>query len=88
MIFDLFVILGLSKNQAKNNAAESALRHYVKTKNMTDIKKIDIQEGDEKMDTSEEDNQTPPLPWQHVASFAIYKLLSSWGDDPNVVKVS
>lgn len=50
---------------------------------MNDIKKGD--EGDEKMEVSDEE---APLPWQHVASFAIFKLFSSWGDDPNILKVS
>lgn len=39
------------------------------------------------MDVSEDDAAQNPLPWQHVASFAIYKLFSSWGEDPNVIRV-
>lgn len=40
------------------------------------------EEGNEKMDVTEDGTQ-PPLPWQHVASFALYKLFTSWGEDPN-----
>lgn len=40
------------------------------------------EEGNEKMDVTEDGTQ-PPLPWQHVASFALYKLFTSWGEDLN-----
>ncbi|XP_028138815.1 double-stranded RNA-specific editase 1 [Diabrotica virgifera virgifera] len=73
---------GRSKINAKNTAAEAALKHYVKTNKLTEVKKDD--EGNEKMDVSEDDATQAPLPWQHVASFALYKLFSSWGEDLNV----
>ncbi|CAH1112185.1 unnamed protein product [Psylliodes chrysocephalus] len=75
---------GRSKIQAKNTAAEAALKHYVKTNKLTEVKKDE--EGNEKMDVAEDDANQSPLPWQHVASFALYKLFSSWGEDPNLVK--
>lgn len=78
----MLIFVGISKVQAKNAAAETAIRHFIKSK-QTEIKQ---EEGTEKMDVTEDESQTP-LPWQHVASFAIYKLFSSWGEDPNIVKV-
>lgn len=75
-------VLGISKTQAKNAAAESAIRHFIKSKK-NEIKHDE--DGNEKMDV--DDESETPLPWQHVASFAIFKLFSSWGEDPNIVKV-
>lgn len=75
----------MNKMQAKNNAAEAALRHFIKSKKINEVKPED--DGEEKMDVSEEDGAEAPLPWQHVASFAIFKLFSSWGEDPNIVRV-
>ncbi|XP_056642588.1 double-stranded RNA-specific editase Adar [Diorhabda sublineata] len=75
---------GRNKINAKNAAAEAALKHYVKTNKLTELKKDE--EGNEKMDVSEDDTTQSPLPWQHVASFALYKLFCSWGEDPNLVK--
>lgn len=40
----------------------------------------------ETMDVTAEDENVP-LPWHHVASFAIYKLFSQWEEDPNLVGV-
>lgn len=81
---NFLVSLGRSKIHAKNSAAENALKHLVKHNKLTELKK-DENDG-EKMDIIEDDvNQ--PLPWTHVASFAIYKLFTSWGEDPNL-KVS
>ncbi|KAG5895894.1 hypothetical protein JTB14_000508 [Gonioctena quinquepunctata] len=74
---------GRSKIQAKNSAAETALKHFVKTHKLGELNKDE--EGNEKMDVSEEDTQNP-LPWQHVVSFALFKLFCSWGEDPNLVK--
>lgn len=43
----------------------------------------------EKMEVNTDDeNAHVPLPWQHVASFAMYKLFSQWEEDPNLVGVS
>ncbi|KAJ8959032.1 hypothetical protein NQ318_022287 [Aromia moschata] len=75
--------LGRSKIQAKNSAAENALKQLIKSNKLSEMKKDD--EGNEKMDVSEDGTQ-PPLPWQHVASFALFKLFCSWGEDPNCIK--
>ncbi|CAG9861280.1 unnamed protein product [Phyllotreta striolata] len=74
---------GHSKIQAKNYAAEAALKHYVKANRLTDMKKA---EEEEKMDVEQDEANQSPLPWQHIASFALYKLFCSWGEDPNIVK--
>ncbi|KAJ8983938.1 hypothetical protein NQ317_008640 [Molorchus minor] len=74
---------GRSKIQAKNTAAENALKALIKSNKLSEMKKDE--EGNEKMDVSEDGTQ-PPLPWQHVASFALFKLFTSWGEDPNCVK--
>nr|XP_023018647.1 nuclear transcription factor Y subunit beta-like isoform X1 [Leptinotarsa decemlineata] len=66
---------GRNKMQAKNAAAETALKHFVKSHKLSEVKKDE--EGNENMDLSEEDAQNP-LPWQHVVSFALFKLFSSW----------
>lgn len=71
---------GHNKIHAKNSAAEAALKHLIVTNKLSEMKKDD--EGNEKMDVSEDGTQ-PPLPWQHVASFALYKLFMGWGEDPN-----
>nr|CAH7729735.1 unnamed protein product [Callosobruchus chinensis] len=74
---------GQTKTIAKNAAAENALKHVVKHNKLSEIKQED--EGVEKMMITEDDaNQ--PLPWQHVASFALFKLFTSWGEDPNAIK--
>ncbi|CAG9813364.1 unnamed protein product [Phaedon cochleariae] len=75
---------GRSKIHAKNSAAEAALKNYVKTNRLTEMKKDE--EGNENMDVSEDDTSQSPLPWQHVASFALFKLFCSWGEDPNLLK--
>lgn len=80
------LFVGISKVQAKNNAAEAAIRYFIKSKKLNEMKRDE--EGNEKMEVTEDDAEQTPLPWQHVASFAIYKLFSSWGEDPNIVKVS
>lgn len=71
---------GRSKIHAKNAAAEVALKHLIKSNKLSEMKKDE--EGNEKMDVTEDGTQ-PPLPWQHVASFALYKLFTSWGEDLN-----
>ncbi|XP_018561179.1 uncharacterized protein LOC108903465 [Anoplophora glabripennis] len=71
---------GRSKIHAKNSAAEAALKHLIVSNKLSEMKKDD--EGNEKMDVAEDGTQ-PPLPWQHVASFALYKLFTGWGEDPN-----
>lgn len=78
------IFVGVSKIQAKNAAAEAAIRHFIKSKK-SEIKHEE--DGNEKMDVTEDESSQTPLPWQHVASFAIYKLFSSWGEDPNIVRV-
>ncbi|XP_044272846.1 double-stranded RNA-specific editase 1-like isoform X2 [Tribolium madens] len=70
---------GRSKMEAKSMAAENALKYIVKNRQFSALSKD--AEGDEKMEVGEDG--TPTLPWQHVASFALYKLLNSWGEDPN-----
>ena len=60
-------------------AAENALKYIVKNRQFSALKKDE--DGDEKMETTED--SAPTLPWQHVASFALYKLLHAWGEDPN-----
>lgn len=76
---------GRSKALAKNCAAEAALKFLVKNKRFTlsDVKLEDSTE-DEPMDV---DGNDATLPWQHVASFALFKLFSSWGDDPLQITV-
>nr|XP_023018643.1 double-stranded RNA-binding protein Staufen homolog isoform X2 [Leptinotarsa decemlineata] len=71
---------GRNKMQAKNAAAETALKHFVKSHKLTEMKKDE--EGNENMDLSEEDAQNP-LPWQHVVSFALFKLFCSWEEGSN-----
>ncbi|XP_050311218.1 double-stranded RNA-specific editase Adar isoform X2 [Anthonomus grandis grandis] len=78
-----FVGAGRTKSAAKNAAAETALKHIIKNKQVPSLKKDDP-DGDEKMDTGEEDS-TQVMPWSHIASFAMYKLFSMWGEDPNLV---
>nr|CAI5828169.1 unnamed protein product [Callosobruchus analis] len=74
---------GHTKIIAKNAAAENALKHVVKHNKLSELKQEE--EGVEKMMITEDDaNQ--PLPWQHVASFALFKLFTSWGEDPNAIK--
>lgn len=75
---------------AKNAAAENALKYLIKSRSLTDfLAKTEpgvVGDGaDTKMDTTEDDNQ---LPLQHVASFALYKLLLSWGEDINSVTIT
>lgn len=84
----LMSFLGFTEEQAKNGAAEVVLKHYIKTNKMGDQQKKP-DEGVEKMEVAPDDeNAHVPLPWQHVASFAIYKLFSQWEEDPNLVGVS
>jgi hypothetical protein len=59
-------------------AAEAALKYIVKNRQFSAFKKEDC---DDKMELGEDGS--PTLPWQHVASFALFKLLNSWGEDPN-----
>ncbi|XP_063916439.1 uncharacterized protein LOC135132316 isoform X2 [Zophobas morio] len=70
---------GRNKMEAKSMAAENALKYIVKNRQFSALKKDE--DGDEKMETTEDG--APTLPWQHVASFALYKLLHAWGEDPN-----
>ncbi|XP_068914515.1 double-stranded RNA-specific editase Adar-like isoform X4 [Tenebrio molitor] len=69
---------GRSKMEAKSMAAEAALKYIVKNRQFSAFKKEDC---DDKMELGEDGS--PTLPWQHVASFALFKLLNSWGEDPN-----
>jgi hypothetical protein len=64
--------------EAKSMAAEAALKYIVKNRQFSAFKKEDC---DDKMELGEDGS--PTLPWQHVASFALFKLLNSWGEDPN-----
>lgn len=84
-------MLGRTKNAAKNSAAETALKHLVKNKQLNSVIKKD-KDGDEKMDITEDENSqenSQVMPWSHIASFAMYKLFCTWGEDPNIVnKVS
>ncbi|XP_060522172.1 double-stranded RNA-specific editase Adar-like isoform X2 [Cylas formicarius] len=87
--------LGRSKIQAKNAAAENALKYLVKNKQLKLTKSEEGTEGGgggggrqddtteegEKMDIQTDEGSTV-MPWQHVASFALFKLFSSWGEDP------
>lgn len=62
-------------------AAEAALKYIIKNRKFTALKQ-DESDGDcEPMEVVEDGIASPALPWQHVASFALYKLLSSWGED-------
>ncbi|VEN55941.1 unnamed protein product [Callosobruchus maculatus] len=76
---------GHTKTVAKNAAAENALKHVVKHNKLSEFKQQQEEEGVEKMMITEEDTNQP-LPWQHVASFALFKLFTSWGEDPNAIK--
>ncbi|CAH1135582.1 unnamed protein product [Ceutorhynchus assimilis] len=84
--FDGLEFAGTGKNKiaAKNSAAETALKHLVKNKKIGTLKKEE--EEAEKMEIGEEDGQQV-MPWSHIASFAMFKLFSAWGEDPNTVKV-
>jgi len=77
-----FAGTGRTKTAAKNAAAETALKYLVKNKQLTGIKKEE--DGDEKMDIVEDDG-TQVMPWSHIASFAMFKLFSTWGEDPNLI---
>ncbi|XP_045482976.1 intersectin-2-like isoform X2 [Harmonia axyridis] len=86
---------GLSKSSAKNEAAEKALRFLVKHKKLIQTVTGEPSsaanppaEVEESMDTSATTEQLvdTPLAWQQLASFAIYKLLDSWGEDLEMVK--
>lgn len=80
---------GFSQDQAKNGAAEVVLKHYIKSNNMNEPPKKSDDDAADKMDTgTDDDNANVPIPWQHVASFAIYKLFSQWEEDPNLIGVS
>lgn len=76
------MFIGRTKSLARNAAAERALKYLVKSKTMTSTRKdgdkVD-ESGDWKMEVDGEDNQI--LPWSHIASFAMYKLFSTWGED-------
>lgn len=61
-------------------AAEAALKYIVKNRQYSALATKDA-DGEEKMELGEDG--TPTLPWQQVASFALYKLLNAWGEDPN-----
>lgn len=76
-----FAGTGRTKIGAKNAAAETALKHLVKNKQLTSIKR---ENGEEKMDIGEEDD-TQVMPWSHIASFAMHKLFSTWGEDISLV---
>lgn len=70
-----------------NGVAEVVLKHYIKSNKMADEKKQE--DPVDKMEVNADDeNAHVPLPWRHVASFAIYKLFSQWEEDPNLVGVS
>ncbi|XP_044762522.1 transcription factor SPT20 homolog isoform X2 [Coccinella septempunctata] len=83
---------GLSKASAKNEAAEKALKFLVKNKKLIQTTATEPTtnppETEEAMDTTEkvEKPLDIPLAWQQFASFAIYKLLDSWGEDLEVIK--
>jgi len=79
-----FVGAGRTKISAKNNAAETALKHLIKNKQLS-LKKEggDSDGGEEKMEIGEDDGGQV-MPWTHIASFAMYKLFSNWGEDPSV----
>ncbi|XP_019880882.1 double-stranded RNA-specific editase Adar [Aethina tumida] len=72
--------LGRSKNQAKNNAAESAIRYIIKKQKFRSTTQSPNENGEVKMDVDEAGGETP-LPWQHVASLALFKLFTSWNED-------
>ncbi|KAL3278648.1 hypothetical protein HHI36_016185 [Cryptolaemus montrouzieri] len=73
---------GLKKGTAKNNCAEKVLKYLVKHKKL-----VQQNPKDEAMDTSEEPNEGDmPLAWQQFASFALYKLFASWGEDVSAIK--
>ncbi|CAH0563376.1 unnamed protein product [Brassicogethes aeneus] len=76
--------MGNGKNQAKNSAAESAIKYLIKHKRISSMGSEEG--GEEKMDVDEAnaDGTEAPLPWQHVASFALFKLFTSWGEDTRV----
>jgi hypothetical protein len=57
--------------EAKSMAAEAALKYIVKNRQFSAFKKEDC---DDKMELGEDGS--PTLPWQHVASFALLKLLN------------
>ncbi|KAL3273752.1 hypothetical protein HHI36_015180 [Cryptolaemus montrouzieri] len=77
---------GKSKINAKNSAAENALKYLIRNKKLTQVSET-AEDGSTQMDISEDGNESEaPLPWQQVASFALFKLFCSWGDNPNLLK--
>ncbi|KAK9872610.1 hypothetical protein WA026_018745 [Henosepilachna vigintioctopunctata] len=86
-----------TKAAAKNIAAEKALKYLVKHKKLMQapnpicsapnpVCSTPNQAGTEPMDPTEKEEKDMPLAWQQFASFAVYKLLASWGEDPNSIK--
>lgn len=97
-----FVFVGKSKAVAKSATSEAVIKYLFmkKVKKMVVQNNINIPqqeavelETDVRMEDEEEDEL---FSWSHVASFAIYKLLSTWDDGsvmnsintPSVEKVS
>lgn len=71
--------------EAKGNAAESALKYIVKNRRLSTLMhqtdQADV--GDPScMEVCEDRITQGAIPWQHVASFALFKLLNTWGDVP------
>uniref|UniRef100_A0A1L8DCA8 Putative double-stranded rna binding motif protein n=1 Tax=Nyssomyia neivai TaxID=330878 RepID=A0A1L8DCA8_9DIPT len=73
---------GRSKVQAKNNAAEKALRDFViakmaaKARRVKEEKSIEAGEADVKME--EEREETEDVPMLNLVSFALHKLFTEW----------
>ncbi|GJQ73310.1 hypothetical protein Trydic_g13681 [Trypoxylus dichotomus] len=76
---------GKSKALAKTSAAEMAVRSMILNKLRITAQPppvADEELKDMKMEVTEENQDD--VSWTHIASFAIHKLFSSWGDDGNM----
>lgn len=76
-------IAGRNKMEAKANAAEAALQHIFKNRQQSAGQPAPPQENAEDAGVDTEGDLNRIVPWQHVASFALFKLLNTWGDLTN-----
>lgn len=72
---------------AKTSAAENAVRSMILNKlritaQAPPVAEEENKSQDVKMEVTEENQDD--VSWTHIASFAIHKLFSSWGDDGNI----
>lgn len=79
---------GKNKLAAKTAAAESAIKHLVLTKlSQPETKEAVDNDGDEKMEP-EESQQEEDVSYCHLASFALFKLFSTWDEGGKILSRS